>query len=85
MPLGEVGQVAADLAFHARQEQPVQGVERRGPEDFGVGVAFQRQLPERRLLQVGTQDLELDLERAFLVAPVDRQHAVGGMCATGSE
>ena len=28
-------------------------------------------------LEVGPRDLELDLERPFLVAPVDRQHAVG--------
>jgi hypothetical protein len=75
---GEVGQVAADLAFHARQEEPVEGVECRGPEGVSVGVSFQRELPERRLFQVGTQDLELDLEGAFLVAPIDREHAVGG-------
>ena len=31
---------------------------------------------ERRRFQVGPRDVELDLERPFLVAPVDRQHAV---------
>ena len=76
VPLGHLGQVAADLALQAGQQQAVEGVEGRGPEEVGVGVAFQRQLPERRLLQVGPGDLELDLERAFLVAPVDRQDAV---------
>ena len=48
-----------------------------GAEELGLGVPFQRQLREGRRLQLGPGDLELDLERPFLVAPVDRQDAVG--------
>ena len=75
--LGGLGQVAADLALHAGQEQPVEGVDGGGVEELGLGVALQRELAEQRGLDVGPGDLELDLQRPFLVAAVDRQHAVG--------
>ena len=35
--LGGLGEVAADLALHAGQDQPVQGVDGRGAEDLAPG------------------------------------------------
>ena len=78
VPLGHLGQVAADLALHARQEQAVDRVGRGVAEDVGVGVAVERELREGGLFQVGPGDLQLDLQRPFLVTPVDRQDAVRG-------
>ena len=75
--LGGLGQVAADLALHAGQDQAVQGVDGGGAEQVGLGMALQRELAEQRGLDLGPRHLELDLERPFLVAAVDRQHAVG--------
>ena len=83
VPLGEFGQVATDLAFHAGQEQTFESVGGRGAEEVGVGVAFERQLTERGLFQLGARDLQLDLERAFLVPPVDRQDPVWGDVGDG--
>ena len=45
-------------------------------KNSACGMAFQRELAEERGLELGPRDLELDLERPFLVAAVDRQHAV---------
>ena len=75
--LGDLRQVAAHLAFHAGQDQPIQGVDRGGAEEFALGMAFQGELAEERGFHFGPRHLELDLERAFLVASVDRQHAMG--------
>ncbi len=76
MLLGRLGQVAADLALHAGQDQAVQGVDRRGAEQLGVGMALQRKLAEEHGFQLGPRHIEPDLERPFLVTPVDRQHAM---------
>ena len=46
--LGTVGQVAADLSLHAGQDQPVEGIDRRGTEQLAVGMAIQRKLREQR-------------------------------------
>ena len=75
--LGGLGQVATDLALHAGQDQPVEGIDGGGVEQVVLGMALQRELAEQRGLHVGPGHLELDLQRAFLVAAVDRQHAVG--------
>ena len=75
--LGGLGQVATDLALHAGQDQPIERVDGGGMEQVVLGMALQRELAEQRGLHVGPGDLELDLQRAFLVAAVDRQHAVG--------
>ncbi len=76
VPLGHLGQVAADLALQAGHQEAVQRVDRRLVEDLRVRVPFQGELAEDRALQVLPRDFELDLERAFLVGPVDRQDAV---------
>ncbi len=50
--LGHLGQVAADLAFEAGQEQAVEGVEGGGGEEVAVRVVFQRELAEDRPLEL---------------------------------
>ena len=74
--LGALGQIAANLAFHAGKDQPVEGVDRGRAEELGVGMAFQRKLAEEHGLEVGPRDIEPDLERTFLVAAIDRQNAM---------
>ncbi len=78
VPLGQLGQVAADLALHAGQEQAVEGVDgrRRGRTRRGGAppAAGDGRAPPSRS---GRETVELDLQRPFLVASVDRQHAVG--------
>ena len=74
--LGGLGEVATDLALHAGEDQPVEGVDGGGMEEVVLRMAFERELAEEHRLHVGPRDLELDLQRAFLVAAVDRQHAV---------
>ena len=52
VPLGHLGQVAADLTLHAGQEQAVEGVEGRLAEEIGLRVAFERELGEGRGLDL---------------------------------
>ncbi len=74
--LGGLGQVAPHLAFHAGEDEAVQGIDRGGTEQVGVGMALQRELAEEHRLDLGPRHLELDLERAFLIPAVDREHAM---------
>ena len=46
------------------------------PKELGLRMAFQGKLMEKGGLELGTGDLEPDLQRPFLVSPVDRQHPV---------
>ena len=74
--LGGFGQIAANLAFHARQDQTVEGVERRCAEELGVGMAVQRKLTDKHSFEIGPRYIESDLERTFLVATIDRQNSM---------
>ena len=74
--LGPLGQIAANLAFHAGQDQAVEGVDRGRAKQLGLRMALQRKLAEEHGLQVGPRDIDPDLERTFLVAAIDRQNAM---------
>ncbi len=73
---GHLGEVAADFAIEAGQEQAIERVERGPGEEVGVRVPFERQLAQDGAFEVMPRHLELDLERAFLVAAIDRQDAM---------
>ena len=74
--LGRLGQIAPHLALHAGKDQAVQRIDRRGTEQLGVGVAFERELAEEDGFDLGPGHIEPNLERTFLVAAVDGQHAM---------
>ena len=71
-----VGQIAPDLALHAGKDESVQRIERGGAEELGVRMAFERKLSEERGFDFRPRQIEPDLERAFLVAPVDGENSM---------
>ena len=79
----DLGQVATHLALEAGHEQAVQRVDRGLVERVGVRVAIQRKLPQDRAFEILPGNFQLHLQRAFLVAAIDRQHAMRRNVAHG--
>ena len=86
VPLGHLGQVAADLALHAGQEQAVERVDGRGAEELGLRVAFQRELAEERAPRArAAETSSLTLSGPSLSPRLIARTRCGGMWAIGSE
>ena len=74
--LGPIAQVTSDFALHAGEDEAVQGIDGGRAEKLGVGMALKRKLGEEGGLELGSGQVEADLERTFLVTSVDGEHAV---------
>ena len=84
--LGHLGQVAADLALHAGQDQAVEGVDRGGAEELGLGMALERKLAEeQRASRSGRETSSRTLSGPSLSPRLIARTRCGGIWATGSE